>query len=438
MAAQRTETVKHHRIGGVGHNEDHIPRLGVHPCAQGGHLLLAEEFLKARCHFVGGPTGVGKPLGLVGLDKLDELVNFLAGELVCSPLDVDRTYAARLKRSCKHLEFGVAQQVGQVGELKAEPGVWLIRSESVHCLLIANAAQRQLNVHIQDLFEHVLHKPLVDLDDVVDIDKAHFEVDLGEFGLTIGAQVLIPEAAGDLHVTVKSSEHSQLFVLLGGLGQGKEFARVHAGGDEVVARTLRGRFDEDRGLNLNKAIFIVVVARRLGDLVTHEQRLLHLAAAQVEIAVFKTELLVDIGVVGDFKRGNFSLGENAQVVDKNLDIAGGEVGVFALPLPHRSLCHQHKFRATGGRLVKYSPVRGIVKRKLHDAGAVAQIEESEVSEVAPLLHKSRNYHSLTHAVHPHVVAVVGSFESVHLVCHLFYLLVFKTEFPRRSLRPRDL
>ena len=53
-----------------------------------------------------------------------------------------------------------------------------------------------------DFLEHALEEALVDGDDVILLNEGHLKVDLGELRLTVGTQVLVAEAAGDLDVTV--------------------------------------------------------------------------------------------------------------------------------------------------------------------------------------------------------------------------------------------
>ena len=87
------------------------------------------------------------------------------------------------------------------------------------------------------LGEHFLEHRLGDLDDVVLLDEGHLEVELGELGLAVGAQVLVAEAAGDLVVALEAAHHQQLLVELRRLRQ-----RVPGAGlDAARARGSRGR-----------------------------------------------------------------------------------------------------------------------------------------------------------------------------------------------------
>ena len=60
------------------------------------------------------------------------------------------------------------------------------------------------------------------------VDEAHLEVELGELGLAVAAQVLVAEAARDLEVAVDAGDHQQLLELLRALRQGVDVARLEA------------------------------------------------------------------------------------------------------------------------------------------------------------------------------------------------------------------
>ena len=77
--------------------------------------------------------------------------------------------------------------------------------------------------------EHVGQQPLVDVDHVLDADERHLDVELGEVGLAVGAQVLVAEAAGDLVVALEARDHQQLLEELRRLRQRVERPGAGAG-----------------------------------------------------------------------------------------------------------------------------------------------------------------------------------------------------------------
>ncbi len=92
------------------------------------------------------------------------------------------------------------------------------------------------------------------------LGEGHLEVDLGEFGLAVGAEVLVAEAASDLEVAVEAGDHEDLLEDLRALGQSVEVAGVDAAGDEVVAGAFGGGARHKRGFDFEEAPFNEVVA----------------------------------------------------------------------------------------------------------------------------------------------------------------------------------
>ena len=117
------------------------------------------------------------------------------------------------------------------------------------------------------------------------IHEAHLHVQLGEFRLAIGPQVLIAEAARHLVVALDAAHHQQLLEQLRGLGQGKPLAAADPAGEDVVAGALGGGAGQDRGFHLDEALLFEEAARRLDGLGPQPQVAVHALAAQVQVAV---------------------------------------------------------------------------------------------------------------------------------------------------------
>ena len=94
---------------------------------------------------------------------------------------------------------------------------------------------------------------LGDLDDVVLVDEAHLDVELGELRLPVGAEVLVPVAAGDLEVPLHAGHHQQLLEQLRALRQRVPGAGREPRGHEEVARALGRRAGQRRRLDLEEA-----------------------------------------------------------------------------------------------------------------------------------------------------------------------------------------
>lgn len=227
----------------------------------------------------------------------------------------------------KDAESAVFGNVGQVEKLHSETGVGLVAAETVHGLGIGQAFERQLNIDVESLFKQAFHKALAHGDDVLHVHKGHFKVDLGKFGLTVGTQILVAEAAGNLHIAVKAGNHGQLLVNLRRLGKSIEFALVYAARNKKIAGALGGGFYEHGGLDFYKSVFVEVVPCDLGDAVAHENVFLKVGTAQVEIAVFKAKFFLDVGVFDNFKGWGLRKTEHLKLADGNFNLSGGNVFV---------------------------------------------------------------------------------------------------------------
>ena len=93
---------------------------------------------------------------------------------------------------------------------------------------------------------------LAELEHVVLLDEGHLDVELGELGLAVGAEVLVAVAAGDLVVALHAGDHEQLLEQLRALRQGVPGAGREARGHQEVAGTLGGGPGQGRRLDLDE------------------------------------------------------------------------------------------------------------------------------------------------------------------------------------------
>ena len=90
-------------------------------------------------------------------------------------------------------EFGFPHQVGDVLELQPEAGVRAVQPEAVHTLLVGQPGKGSGQLHAFQFFKQGHHQPLHHPVDIRFGDEGHLHVDLGELGLAVGPQVLVPE-----------------------------------------------------------------------------------------------------------------------------------------------------------------------------------------------------------------------------------------------------
>ena len=160
------------------------------------------------------------------------------------------------------------------------------------------------------------------------VDKRHFKVNLRELRLAIKAQVFIPEAPGDLVVTIHAGDHQDLFEELRRLWQGEEHPGIHAAGHEIIARALRGTLRQHRRFHFQEALLVEKGPYAGGHIVAQCQQPLHAGPAQVQISVLETEGIGDLGAVFDNERRRLRFVEDLHALHKDLNVARGQFGIL--------------------------------------------------------------------------------------------------------------
>ena len=130
---------------------------------------------------------------------------------------------------------------------------------------------------------------LDEFDDVVAFGKGDFHLQLGELRLPVGAQVLVPEAAAELIITLDAAGHDELAVHLCGLRQRVPGIVAPLTDDSELVRTATGPLGEQRGLNLKEAAVVEVLAPSTQDSVPGTQHRQHLRVPELEISVLRAQ-----------------------------------------------------------------------------------------------------------------------------------------------------
>src|SRR3982751_4188946 len=135
---------------------------------------------------------------------------------------------------------------------RGQPKVRFVAAITSHCLSIRDAGNCSLHILAGSL-ANLPDERFDDLKDLLLLRKRHFEINLGEFGLTIRTKVLVPEAAHNLEIAFISAQHRQLLEKLRRLGQHIKVTRLYAAGNEVVASAFRRRSRHERSFDLEKS-----------------------------------------------------------------------------------------------------------------------------------------------------------------------------------------
>ena len=265
-------------------------------------------------------------------------------------------------------------------QFEAEAQVRLVRTVLLHRLVVGDVRDRRGDV-VADELPQSGEDLLGQRDDVLLLDEGGFDVELGELGLAVGAEVLIAVAARDLVVAFHAGNLEQLLEQLRRLRQGVPGARLEASRDEEVAGTFRCGLRQGRGLDFDEAVRVEDGACGLVDVGAQTDRLRRARAAQVEVPVAQAGLLAHcsgvLGVVGDLERQSRSLGEHLDSGVDDLDLAGGQVRVRVALGADR-----HGARGLDNGFVAQLVGIVLTDDDLHDSRSVTQIDEGDTSVIA--------------------------------------------------------
>ena len=181
---------------------------------------------------------------------------------------------------------------------------------------------------------------------------------------------------------------------------------------QVVPGALGGRLREHRGLDVDEAVGVQVGADRPGDLGAHQQAALHLGPAEIDVAKAQPRLLLHVLLV-ELQRRRVGGVEDLELTGQDLHLARRHVRVHGAlgarahpPGDPQDVLAAH---ALGG-LEGLQGVR--VDDDLHDAAAVAQVDEDDPAVVAAAVDPAAQDHVLADLLRGHVTAVVGSHRSI--------------------------
>ena len=293
------------------------------------------------------------------------------------------------------------------GEVDAQVG--LIRAVGLHRITIGDAAEGRLGRNVilavlgEDRREHVLEHGK----DVVLRGEGHLHVELIEFaGAAVAAGVLVAEARGDLEIAVKARRHEQLLELLRRLRQRVELAGVLTCRHKIVARALGAGGREDGRRDLEEAVLGHGGAQRGHHLAAEDDVFLHGGVAQVEIAVLQAQRLVGVAAAVDLERQLVvaAAAERLDLRGHDLNVAGGQLGVFARALAHGAL------HGDGGLLVERLDDLHHVLGLNDDLGRAVKIADDDEGKILPdladIFHPADDADLLAGVFEPQLVASV--------------------------------
>ena len=246
------------------------------------------------------------------------------------------------------------------------------------------------------------------------IEKRRFDIDLGEFWLSIRPQIFVAEAACDLVITIEPRHHQQLLKKLGGLGQRKKRARLGSAGHQIIPRALGCRPRQNRGFDIQETLLVEIATNARGDLCPGNQVLLHLRPTQIHKAVTQADVLTYRVVLVERERRRLCGVENLQAFTQHLYLPGGHIRIHRLGRARANApCDaQHILAAHAvGALKMFLSVR--IKHHLHHAFPVAHVEENDTTMVPATIYPATQRHRLIDQIFIDQAAVVGSHRCFH-------------------------
>ena len=396
--------------GLVSHEKDQIAGLHVQSLAHLFLFFVGKELGDGRLPLVLAHLDPGHAFGPVDGHERDQIVDLLARKLAAA-LGVEGLDDPAAGHGVgKDLEARPAHDVGNLLEFEAEAGIRLVQTIAVHGLGIGQAGKGQGDLACENLLEQALHHPLGQGHDVVFANEAQLQIDLGELGLAVGPQVLVAEAAHDLVVAVEPGDHQKLLEKLRRLGQGIELARVDAAGHQIVAGPFRGRTGQERGFDVEKPVFVQILAHAGRGPVAPDQVLLQAGAAQIDVAVLEAHVFRHVHRLFDQKGRGLGPVEDQQRVGKDLDLAGGQARIGH---PFQARCHHAAHRddvlvAQDMGLLMHRRVVLRVEDHLGHPLPVAQIDEDHPAVIAPPVHPAHQHHLAVLVAQAQSLKMVGS------------------------------
>ncbi len=194
-------------------------------------------------------------------------------------------HPARRHRRLKDLKGRSAEHLGEISQLHPITSIRLVHPIRLHRFPKRHPRKGRWNLDPTHLFPDALNQPLNQSVNVFPTDKRHFDVDLGEFWLTICPQILIPKTAGNLKIFLGSTHHQQLLKLLWRLRQRIKLPWIQPRRHQILPRSLGGALKKNWRLNLPKSLLAQMVPDGQSGSVSRLQSLGHRGSAQIQIPI---------------------------------------------------------------------------------------------------------------------------------------------------------
>ena len=179
-----------------------------------------------------------------------------------------------------------------------------------------------------------------------------------------------------------------------------------------VARPFGRGFDQIGGFDFEESLAVEEAADLLRHLVPQDHVALQGRAAQVEVAVFHTQVVAAVRLLFDGEGRGLRLVEHLDPLGDHFDVARGHLGVLRLALDDASRDAEHPFAAHARSRFAHLRRRMLLDRDLRQPVAVAQVDEGHGAEVSHFLHPPGQGHGLVHVAGSQAAARMGSVHGI--------------------------
>ena len=203
--------------------EDDVAAPGAGAIQHGGHCLVGKELEDRRLQLARSAVDhldPGQAPGAMASGQIRVAVDGAAAQVrTAGQAQNSHATPGIGGRSRKDPEFDPAHQVGHLGHHQRVAQIRRIGAVALSRLPPGQPRQRIGQFHVQHRPERMPHEILHHRHDRLLVHEGGLDVHLGELGLAVGAQVLVPEALDDLVIAVEARHHQQLFQQLRRLRQ---------------------------------------------------------------------------------------------------------------------------------------------------------------------------------------------------------------------------
>ena len=161
--------------------------------------------------------------------------------------------------------------------------------------------------------------------------------------------------------------------------------------------------------------------------------LLHGRTAQVKVAVLQTDLVTDLLGVVDLERGGLRLGQNADVLCDDLDLAGRHLLVDSSRVARDQLAldSYNELGAAGEGNVEQVSVDRLVEGALYNARTVAQQQEQNAAVVTHAVNPAVYGNGLTGVLQAKIAAHMRALHACNrCVIHVYQSLLLRFRLSR--------